>query len=290
MTIAVLGTGRLGAPIVERLQACGEQVLAWNRTAEKARSLGPLGAIVAEHPAEAVREAEVTLTVLSDAAALREVLFTGRVAPAIRGKDIIQMGTIAPNESRALAEACRQAGANYLEAPVLGSIAEAQAGTLLVMVGGTEEQFARWRSLFSHLSREPRRIGPVGQAAALKLALNQLIAAEIATFSLSLGLVQRSGIPIDTFMSILKSSALFAPAFEKKLPRLLRRDYTNPNFSTRHLLKDVDLVLGETQALGLQAGALAALRPLLQQVITSGYAGSDYSAIFEIINPPDSTS
>ncbi len=286
MKIAVLGTGRLGAPIVERLLACGEQVLAWNRTAEKAMSLRPLGVTGTEHPADAIREAAVTLTVLSDESAIRQVLFSKPATSALRGKCIIQMGTIAPNESRALSESCRQVGADYLEAPVLGSIGEARAGTLLVMVGGTVEQFARWRPLLSRLSREPRHIGPVGQAAALKLALNQLIAAEITAFSLSLGLVQRSGIPIDTFMDVLKSSALFAPAFEKKLPRLLARDYANPNFSTRHLLKDVELVFRETQALGLETAALAALRPLLERTVAAGHAGSDYSAIFEVITPP----
>ncbi len=91
------------------------------------------------------------------------------------------------------------------------------------MVGSTEAQFVQWAPLFGSLSREPRLAGPVEKAASLKLALNQLIAAEISAFALSLGLVQRAGVPIDTFMAILRESALFAPAFEKKLPRLPTR-------------------------------------------------------------------
>ena len=101
---------------------------------------------------------------------------------------------------------------------MLGSFAEAQAGTLFVMVGGTEGQFIQWGPLFRSLSREPRLVGPVGEAASLKLALNQLIAAEISAFALSLGLVQRAGVPVDTFLAILRESTLFAPVFEKKLP------------------------------------------------------------------------
>ena len=98
------------------------------------------------------------------------------------------------------------------------------------MVGGTQDQLHRWGPVLQSLGQEPRLVGPVGQAAALKLALNQLIAAEITAFSLSLGLIQRSGVSVDLFMSILKESALFAPVFEKKLPRLQQRQYDHPNF------------------------------------------------------------
>src|SRR6476620_4170878 len=144
------------------------------------------------------------------------------------------MGTIAPNESLEIQREVEQQGGAYCEAPVLGSLAEAKAGTLFVMVGGTEAQFTTWSSLFRSLGREPRRIGPVGSAAALKLALNHLIAAETSAFALSLGLVQRSGVAVETYMAILRESALYAPTFDKKLPRLLKRDYHHPNFSTRH--------------------------------------------------------
>jgi 3-hydroxyisobutyrate dehydrogenase len=133
------------------------------------------------------------------------------------------MGAIAQEESLALQAESERVGGSYCEASVLGSLAEAQAGTLFVMVGSTEEQFVQWGPLFGSLSREPRLAGPVGKAASLKLPLNQLIAAEISAFALSLGLVQRAGVPIDTFIAILRESALFAPAFEKKLPRLPTR-------------------------------------------------------------------
>ena len=168
---------------------------------------------------------------------------------------------------------------------MLGSLTEAKAGTLLVMVGGTEGQFAQWGPLFRSLSREPRLVGPVGKAACLKLALNQLIAAEISAFALSLGLVQRAGVPLDTFMAILRESALFAPVFEKKLPRLLTRDYQYPNFSTRHLLKDVELFLKAASGYALTASSLEGIRPVLEQTIVQGLGDSDYSAIFEVVNP-----
>jgi 3-hydroxyisobutyrate dehydrogenase len=195
------------------------------------------------------------------------------------------MGPIAQEESLALQAEIERVGGSYCEAPVLGSLTEAKAGTLLVMVGGTEGQFAQWGPLFRSLSREPRLVGPVGKAACLKLALNQLIAAEISAFALSLGLVQRAGVPLDTFMAILRESALFAPVFEKKLPRLLTRDYQYPNFSTRHLLKDVELFLKAASGYALTASSLEGIRPVLEQTIVQGLGDSDYSAIFEVVNP-----
>lgn len=199
MKVAVLGTGRLGTAIAERLQVCGNQVLAWNRTSEKTVSLPPLGVTVTANPVDAIQEAKVVLTVLADADATRRVLLSPVAGPVLAGRTVVQMGTISPEESRGLSTAIQNHGGRYLEAPVLGSLAEARSGTLLVMVGGTADSFERWSPLFHHLSRKPRLVGPVGHAAALKLALNQLIAAEIAAFSLSLGLVQRAGIPVDTF-------------------------------------------------------------------------------------------
>ena len=285
MTIALLGTGLLGRAIAERLQSVGHSVTVYNRTTTKALPLQACGITVVTRPEQAMVQADCVVLMLADAAAIRAVLLTSASLAVLRGKTVIQMGTIAQEESLALQVEIERVGGSYCEAPVLGSLAEAQAGTLFVMVGGTEEQFVQWGPLFRSLSRKPRLVGPVGKAASLKLALNQLIAAEISAFALSLGLVQRAGVPVDTFMAILRESALFAPAFEKKLPRLLTRDYQHPNFSTRHLLKDVDLFLTEASGYELTTNGLEGIRPVLERTIAQGLGDSDYSAIFEVINP-----
>jgi 3-hydroxyisobutyrate dehydrogenase len=285
MTIALLGTGLLGRAIAERLQSVGHTLTVYNRTTTKALPLQVCGITVATRPEQAMAQADCVILMLADAAAIRAVLLTPASLAALPGKTVIQMGTIAQEESVTLQAEIERAGASYCEAPVLGSLAEAQAGTLFVMVGGSEEQFAQWGPLFRSLSREPRLIGPVGKAASLKLAFNQLIAAEISAFALSLGLVQRAGVPVDTFMAILRESALFAPMFEKKLPRLLTRDYQHPNFSTCHLLKDVDLFLREASGYELTTSSLDGIRPLLERTIAQGLGDSDYSALFEIVNP-----
>jgi 3-hydroxyisobutyrate dehydrogenase len=280
-----LGTGLLGRATAERLQSVGHTVTVYNRTTEKVLPLQSCGITVVTRPEEAIAQADCVVLMLADAAAIRAVLLTPTSLAVLRSKTVIQMGTIAQDESLALQAEIERVGGSYCEAPVLGSVAEAQAGTLLVMVGGTEGQFVQWGPLFRSLCREPRLIGPAGKAASLKLALNQLIVAEISAFALSLGLVQRAGLPVETFMAILRESALFAPAFEKKLPRLLTRDYQHPNFSTRHLLKDAELFLREASGYALTTSSLEGIRPLLERSIEQGLGDSDYSAIFEVINP-----
>jgi 3-hydroxyisobutyrate dehydrogenase len=289
-TIALLGTGILGRAIAERLHAVGHTVIAYNRTAGKAVPLQAQGIVVVLRPEQALAQADCAMLLLADEPAIRSVLLTPACGAALQDKAVIQMGTIAPAQSVSLQREIERLGGSYCEAPVLGSVAEATAGTLLVMVGGTEAQFSRWASVFRSLSREPRHVGPVGKAAALKLALNHLIAAEISAFALSLGLVRRAGVSVDTFMGILRESALFAPAFEKKLPRLLRRDYQHPNFSTRHLLKDVVLFLEEASGLGLTTSTADGMKPALERAIAQGLGDVDYSAVYDAINPADEAS
>lgn len=283
MRVAVIGTGVLGRAVAERLTASGHAVAVYNRTRERADALRRFGVVVASSPADAMMQSDCALLWLADAPALRSVVLSQDTRPALRGRTLIQMGTIGPDESRDFAKAVTAEGGDYLEAPVLGSIAEARAGTLLVMVGGHLDQMRRWESLLRCLAREPRYVGPVGQASLLKLALNHLIAAETAAFSLSLALIQQAQVPVDLFMAVLKDSALFAPTFEKKLPRLKQRRYGDPNFSTWHLLKDVDLVLTAAKQHGLQTDGLEGIRILIDRAIREGYGEEDYSSLYETV-------
>lgn len=288
MNVALLGTGLLGQAVAERLQSTGHSLTAYNRSLEKTRSLQQRGIRIAATAEEAMSDSEVVLLLLADAAAIRSVLFDPATKRAINGRPIIQMGTIGPTESRAIQQEIERFGGRYLEAPVLGSIAEAHAGTLLIMVGATPEQYAEYKPFLHALGSEVQLIGPVGKAAVFKLALNQLIAAEVAAFALSLGLVRREGVSIESFMGILRKSALYTPMFDKKLARLSERNYENPNFSTRHLLKDVELVLNAAEMKHLATGGLRGIQALLTKTIARGLGSVDYSAIYEEIDSADS--
>jgi 3-hydroxyisobutyrate dehydrogenase len=286
MKIAFMGTGLMGSPMAERLLASGHRLVAYNRTKEKTARLASLGAEIAPGPAEAREGADLIILMLADAVAIEQTMFSGRPAPQPRpGPALIQMGTISPAQSLGFKDRWEEAGGEYLEAPVLGSIPQAREGNLVVMVGSARAQYERWLPVLERFSPDPLYVGPVGKASALKLALNQLIASLTASFSFSLGLVRRSGIDVEQFMKVLRTSAIFAPTFDQKLPRYLRRDFSAPHFPTRHLLKDVNLILEEGRRAGLTTAAIEGVREIVETAIARGLADADYSSIYEAVDP-----
>lgn len=285
MKVGLVGTGLMGLPMAQRLMAAEDVTLwAYNRTASKLEPLQTAGVAIAPTMVDLVQQCEVIILMLSDAPAIHDVLLAAEIRPLLTRHTIIQMGTIAPSESRAIHQSVLAVGGDYLEAPVLGSIAEATAGKLQVMVGSSDAQFQQWLPLLKSLGT-PRWIGSVGTAAALKLALNQLIGSLTTAFALSLGFVQQQGVEVETFMQILRQSALYAPTFDKKLQRMLDRDFANPNFPTKHLLKDMKLVLTEAEQAGLQVDMLAGVCQILNHACELGWRDDDYSALFAAVSP-----
>jgi len=281
--VAFLGTGLMGQPMAERLLAQGYSLRAYNRSREKVEPLKASGAEIVDSPGEAIHQADCVVLMLADAPAIREVIFSEAARRELSSCTVIQMGTIGPSESQDVQREVDAAGADYVEAPVLGSIPQAETGRLIVMVGASPEQFEQWSPLLQCFGSDPHLIGPVGKAATLKLALNQLIVSMTGGFALSLGIVQHEGVSVDQFMEILRGSALHAPTFEKKLPQMLSGDFANPNFPTRHLLKDVDLILDTAEEMGLDASGLMGMRKVLEKTILRGLADADYSALFDTI-------
>lgn len=286
MDVSLIGTGLMGRPMAERLLAAGHRVTVFNRTREKALPLEEQGAKVAESAREALTASEATFLMLRDAAAILGLLFEdGGALPDLSGRTVIQMSTISPDESIALARDVRQAGGDYLEAPVLGSTPQAKEGKLLVMVGGSPEQLDRWREVLRAFGPMPMRVGEVGQGAALKLALNQLIPSLAAAFSLSLGMVRRYGLDVDLFMGILRQSTFYAQAFDRKLPQMLERDFTNTNFPAELMLKDLHLVRSQAAALGLDTEPLDGVMAVVRKAVEAGRGREDYSALYTVIDP-----
>jgi 3-hydroxyisobutyrate dehydrogenase-like beta-hydroxyacid dehydrogenase len=270
-----------------RLAAAGYPLAVWNRTPERALPLRELGATVAETPGEAIAGAAAVVLMLADAPAIRASLLSDDARSRLDGRTVIQMGTIAPAESLELADEVARLGARYLEAPVLGSIPEAESGRLLVMVGADEPDFDCWRPLLEVLGDPPRLIGPVGQAAALKLALNQLIATITTAYAVGLGMVRRSGVPVATWADAVRSSALYAPTFDKKLASMVERSFLPANFPVRHLRKDVRLAIDAAAASGLFAPHLGGIDEILERAVAAGLGDADYSALSAAVDPGD---
>lgn len=283
MKVSVLGTGIMGYPMAEKLLEAKHEVTVYNRTREKAEPLKKRGATVAESAEEAIAASECIITMVTDGEVVETLLF-----PAdFTGKTVIQMSTIQPEKSIELSDNVEDANGNYAECPVLGSTPQVKNRELILMFGGTRHRFEHFAELLKAFGEKRLYIGEVGKASALKLALNQLIASMTAAFSLSLGIVQKRGIDVEVFMNILRNSSLYSPQFDKKLPRFLERDFSEPHFPTKHLLKDVDLVINEGTALGLHVEGLKGVRKVIERTLEQGFTDVDYSSIFNGIVPKE---
>lgn len=273
----------MGQALGEHLLAQDHSLTIFNRSPEKTAALQQQGAAVASSAQQAVQSSDFCLLMLSDFDAINSVLDS--IEPDIfAGKMIIQMATIAPDESRELAKRITNNQGRYLECPVLGSLPEARTGTLILMAGGSDNDYQTALPLLKLIGKKPQLIGSIGQGETVKLSMNQLIAGLTSSFSLSLALVEKEGIASEQFMKIVRDSALYAPTFDKKLDRMLQRNFANPNFPTKHLAKDVRLFLSVAQKLGLETCALEGINQLLDKTLEQGLANTDYSAIYSSVN------
>ncbi|MCH9699074.1 MAG: NAD(P)-dependent oxidoreductase [Gammaproteobacteria bacterium] len=275
--IAWLGSGLMGSPMIYRLLHQNYHVKVWNRTRAKAEALQHNNLFIADNPDQAIETSKVIITMLSDAEAIRSTLD----GIHLKHKTLIQMATIGPNESQQIAEDISTRGGYYLEAPVLGSIPEAQTGNLIIMAGGSESLFNQLKPLLSCFGPEPRLIGEIGHASALKLALNQLIGSLTVAFSTSLAFTQNHHVDTETFMEILRKSALYAPTFDKKLSKMLDNNYQNPNFPTEHLIKDLKLFNRESGEMNTD---LINVLLNLYQHARQEHQREDYSCVYDAVH------
>lgn len=285
MKLGLIGTGLMGLSMVTRAIDAGLDVSVFNRAKNKLEPLSETKAIICDSPSDVCKNSDIIILMLTDAKAINEVILTEQNTKMLLGKTFVQMATIAPAESKEIQRKIVNAGGDYFEAPVLGSIPQIQSGTLIVMVGATEEQFQKWLSLLQIFSPDPILVGEVGQAAATKLAMNQLIGSLTAAFSASLGLVMKSDVDIEIFMKIVRNSALYAPTYDKKLDKMLQRDFVGANFSTKHLLKDMKLFEKEASALGLNISGVQGVTKIVEDTCNSGMSDADYSSLFSTVNP-----
>jgi len=283
MRVALIGTGLIGNPTVEKLISVNYDLRIFNRTKSKAENLIKNGAKFYSDIPELINDSDVIISMLSDFDSFVELVLDCGINQ-FDGKTFIQMSTIAPSESFELQKRIEKLRGEYLEAPILGSIPQIKKGELIILVGSTEKQFSKWNNLFSALGNKILHIGEVGKASAMKLALNQLIISETAVFSMSLGYVRKNNLDVNQFMEILRESALYAPTFDKKLPKMLERNFENPNFPVKHLLKDLELMLHEFADKKINTNVLKGIRKIIINSLENGEGNLDYSAIYNSVH------
>jgi len=284
MQIGFFGTGLMGAPMAVQLIEAGHELFLYNRTRSKAEIVALIGGTVYEKPMKVIEKSNVVITMLSDITAIKNI-FISKEEKSFTGRTFIQMSTIAPDESLEMKKFVESNGGEYFEAPILGSIPQAKSASLIMLVGSTEEQFKKWSSFFRPFGKEIVYVGKVGEAAATKLALNQLIASLTTTFSMSYGYLREKGIDTKPFMDILRRSALYAPTFDKKLDKMANRDFGNPNFPLKHLLKDVNLIKNDFEKYNIETAPLKGVQKILLKAIDQNLSELDYSALYNAIHP-----
>ena len=282
--IGFLGLGLMGKPMAERMLDSGYPLMVYNRTKHKAADLIDSGAESADNPADIFRNNEVIISMVADFAANMEML---DFDPSLNlsAKMFIMMGTLSPGESLKLNNRINQRKGDYIEAPVLGSIPQVKNGSLFVFFGGSSHHYNKFKNLLEIFGTEVIYFGEVGKASAVKLAFNQLIAALTSAFSLSLGYLRETGVAVESFMEILRKTAIYAPTYDKKVHRMVERDYKNPNFPLKHMQKDVNLMVESFGDKHLDLGALKGLQAILEKGINQGLKDLDYSAMYNVIHP-----
>ena len=195
MRVGFVGLGAMGGGVVRRLLAAGRPVTGWNRTPAKAEPLVAAGMAWADTPREAAAAADVVFSMLTDAKAVHDAFEgdDGILAGLAPGAVYADMSTVAPDESRALAERVAAAGATMLDAPVSGSLATLEQGQMSVMVGGDEAAFARIRPVLDEIGPKVTHVGGNGAALVCKLAINLSLVVQVMSFCESVAVAEKGG-------------------------------------------------------------------------------------------------
>jgi 3-hydroxyisobutyrate dehydrogenase/2-hydroxy-3-oxopropionate reductase len=264
----------MGSRMAVRLRDAGHELVVWNRTPDKAEALG---VPVAWSPRLAAEQGKVVFTMLADPEALREVTEgrDGILAGLDAGTVLVEMSTVGPDAIDRLASVLPN-GVDLLDVPVLGSLTEAESGTLKLFAGGADEPYVRVRPLLETLG-EPWRVGPLGSGAAAKLVANATLVGVLTLLGETLALADALGLDRATAFDVLGVTPLAAQA-ERRRPALESDDYP-PRFRLSLAHKDATLVHDAAAAAGLDLAVLDAARAHFQAAEAAGLGELDYAAV-----------
>ncbi len=281
--VAFLGLGIMGSRMAANVVTAGFPLTVWTHTPGKAeRWAGDHGAVAVSSPAEAAERSDIVISMVVDGEQVASVLVGdgGVIEAAHEGLLCVDMSTIAPPDTRRIGAALAERGVRMLDAPVTGSSPRAEDGSLTIMVGGEQEDFARARPLLESMGSLVAHVGELGKGEMLKLINNALGAANAAAVAEALLLADAGGIDLDAFVEIVSSGSGASAQLSLKSAAMREHDFT-PLFKTAHMLKDVRLCLEEAQTAGVPFPAAAHARDLLTATIGRGHGEQDYAALIE---------
>lgn len=278
--IGIAGTGRMGTAFATRLSGAGHQVLVWNRNASRCAGAVAAGARQVADLAGLAR-CPVILTSLSDGAAVGEVL-DGLMQAGIRDSLLIEMSTLLPDEAEALAQKAAQAGAEFLHCPVGGTVAPALKGQLLGMAGGSAAAFGRARPVLDQLCRRVEYLGPAGNAARMKLAINLPLAIYWQTLGEALALLRGAGITPEMAISLIADSSAGPTVLKNRaqvvVDTLAGKDQPG-TFDIAGLAKDLRLALELAREAGIALPLAQQGQGRYAQALAEGFGGFDGASL-----------
>ncbi len=279
--VGIVGLGDMGTGMAERLLAAGHEVHGWNRTRAKAERLAARGLHVESSPRAVAQACELTITMVTDNAALRAVCDgpDGILAGLGEGNTLVEMSTVAPHLIRELDERVRATGARLLDAPVSGSILTLREGKLLIMVGGERAAYERVEPVLLAIGPKVRHVGAVGQAKALKIGVNLSLAVQMLAFSEGVLLAERTGVDRRTAFEVFLNSVIASPMLQYRAPFALDPpDYAW--FDCAMMQKDIALALELGRESHVPLPATAAVDTMLSATRALGYGEEDFAVLF----------
>ena len=279
MKVAVLGLGLMGLPMARRLCQAGLEVHVWNRTAAKAAPLLDLGATVHANAAQAIAQADLTITMLEDGDVVEAVLLDPHNLAALRrGSLVVDMSSIAPAQARAHAQAMQAVGVRYLDAPVSGGTLGAEQGTLAIMAGGAQSDLDEATQALAHLGRATL-VGPHGCGQLAKLANQMIVGITIGAVAEALLLCDKGGADMAKVKEAITGGFADSRILQVHGQRMVERDFA-PRGRMSVQLKDMRNAMATAGELGFDAPVTSLLEQLYADANKNGLSGLDQAALF----------
>lgn len=282
--IGFIGIGLMGQHMARRLLEAGHPLTVWNRTPEKAKGLLGAGAIWGTSPKAVAQASDVVITMVTDSKASEEVICgaDGVLDGAHPGLIIIDMGSIAPEMSRSIAERARAKGVPMLDAPVTGNPNVASEGKLGIMVGGPKETFEVCIPIFQKMGVKIVYVGQNGLGTTLKLINNLILGVAIEAVSEALVLATKAGIDPQRVIEITSVGGARTGAMETRGPRMIKREFS-PHFSTNNMYKDLSMALKLAEEVGVSLPATSISREMLRAAKSQGKGDLDSCIVMTVL-------
>jgi len=277
-TVALLGTGTMGAGMARNIASAGMPLHVWNRSRTKAEPLADAGATVASTPAEAVRGASIVVTMLFDTGSVADTMQQARdgLAP---GTVWVQQSTVGVEGADRLGALAEQLGVVYVDAPVLGTRKPAEEGALVVLASGPEDIRQALAPLFDAIASRTTWVGPAGAGSRLKLAANAWVLTVVEGIAESLALTRALGLDPQLFLDAVAGGAMDAPYVQLKGSAMLKGDFA-PSFGLDGAAKDADLIVAAARDAGVELAVVEAARDHFARALAAGHGDQDLSATF----------